>query len=128
MPRFASAAASQSEAIAFISALTRRLITAYAAISQAGLTSMAERIEIPAVAGCTCMRLRRASRRITQIYDELLAPAGLTVTQFGLLANLRACALSIGALASRLGMDPTTLTRNLRPLQARGLAEIGAAE
>jgi DNA-binding MarR family transcriptional regulator len=49
--------------------------------------------------------------------------------QFGLLANLlgasfrRPDGLSIGAIAERLGMDPTTLNRNLKPLRARGLVK-----
>ena len=37
---------------------------------------------------CTCSRLRRAGRRVTQLYDQALGPAGLTIGQFGLLAYL----------------------------------------
>ena len=71
--------------------------------------------------GCTCMRLRKASRRVSQIYDRSLEPLGLTVTQFGLLGNLdRLDGISIGDLAARLVMDPTTLTRSLRPLERKG--------
>ena len=78
---------------------------------------------------CTCLRMRRAARQFTQIYDRALEPAGLTVMQFGLLANLfgasfrRSDVSSIGAIAERLGMDPTTLNRNLKPLKARGLVK-----
>lgn len=72
--------------------------------------------------GCTCMLMRKASRRISQIYDHHLERHGVTITQFGLLANLmRLDGVSIGALADKLIMDPTTLTRNLRPLQRQGL-------
>ena len=75
----------------------------------------------PRASGCTCMRLRKASRRVSQIYDRSLEPLGLTVTQFGLLGNLdRLDGISIGDLAGRLVMDPTTLTRNLRPLERQG--------
>lgn len=75
--------------------------------------------------GCTCLRLRKAARRVTQIYDRHLEPAGLTITQFGLLAQLRGNeGITIGTLAERLIMDPTTLTRNLRPLERRGLLAI----
>ncbi len=83
--------------------------------------------EIRAIMGCTCLRMRRAARRVTQLYDHALEPAGLTVNQFGLLAYLqganltRAGGLSIGAIAEFLGMDPTTLNRNLKPLVAKGL-------
>jgi DNA-binding MarR family transcriptional regulator len=71
--------------------------------------------------GCTCMRLRKASRRVTQIYDRTLQEAGMTVTQYGLLGHLaKFDGISIGALAGKLIMDPTTLTRNLRPLERQG--------
>jgi DNA-binding MarR family transcriptional regulator len=74
------------------------------------------------VTGCTCMRLRKATRRVSQIYDRHLEPSGLTITQYGLLAYLMAVTeTTIGALAEKLAMDPTTLTRNLRPLIRQGL-------
>jgi DNA-binding MarR family transcriptional regulator len=72
--------------------------------------------------GCTCLRLRKTARRVSQIYDSYVEPHGLTITQFGLLAHLRALpGISVGALAEKLVMDPTTLTRNLRPLEKKGL-------
>ena len=71
--------------------------------------------------GCTCMRLRKASRRVSQIYDRSLEPAGMTVTQYGVLGYLaRYDGVSVGMLAEKLVMDPTTLTRNLRPLERKG--------
>src|SRR6202162_5232623 len=78
-------------------------------------------IPSPASFGCTCRRRRKAARRITQIYDGYVEPFGLTITQFGLLAHLRVLdGISVGALAEKLVMDPTTLTRNLRPLEKKG--------
>jgi DNA-binding MarR family transcriptional regulator len=75
--------------------------------------------------GCTCARLRKATRRVSQIYDRHLAPFGLTITQYGLLAQLRRLdGVSIGALAETLIMDPTTLSRNLRPMEKRGLVRL----
>jgi DNA-binding MarR family transcriptional regulator len=72
--------------------------------------------------GCTCQRLRKAARRITQIYDGHVEPLGLTISQFGLLVQLKAHdGIGVGALADKLVMDPTTLTRNLRPLARDGL-------
>ncbi|MGE0230557.1 MAG: MarR family winged helix-turn-helix transcriptional regulator [Flavobacteriaceae bacterium] len=66
---------------------------------------------------CTCYRLRRAARMATQGYDAALADAGLTATQFALLAELsRARAVPVSVLARRLGTDRTTMTRTLRPL------------
>ena len=88
--------------------------------------------EIMQVMGCTCLRLRRATRRLTQIYDHALEAAGITANQFGLLMHLYGASLggshglSIGTLAERLGTDPTTLNRTLKPLQERGLVRIAA--
>lgn len=84
-------------------------------------------IDVRELSTCTCFSLRRVARQITQLYDRLLAPAGLTAGQFGLLVQLhgisgvRAGGISIGALADRVGMDPTTLTRTLKPLAMQGL-------
>lgn len=70
---------------------------------------------------CTCYRLRKATRRITAMYDEALAPAGMTVTQFSILAMV---AISgprpMSTLADALGMDSSTLTRTLKPMTERG--------
>jgi DNA-binding MarR family transcriptional regulator len=75
--------------------------------------------------GCTCLRLRKASRRVSQIYDQHLEPFGLTVTQYGVLGHLATFdGISIGELAEKLVMDPTTLTRNLRPLERQGLLAV----
>jgi DNA-binding transcriptional ArsR family regulator len=79
----------------------------------------------PTSRGCTCLRLRKASRRVSQIYDQHLEPFGLTVTQYGVLGHLATFnGLNIGELAEKLVMDPTTLTRNLRPLQRQGLLAV----
>lgn len=79
----------------------------------------------PRSMGCTCMRLRKASRRVSQIYDRSLEPSGLTITQYALLAYLSSFGgISIGALAQKLVMDPTTLTRNLHPLERQGLVAL----
>lgn len=56
------------------------------------------------------------------MYDEALAPTGLTANQFSLLAHAaNGPDASIGDLAERLAMDPTTLRRSIAPLAARGL-------
>jgi DNA-binding MarR family transcriptional regulator len=83
--------------------------------------------ELRKLLGCTCLRMRRATRRLTQIYDHALEPTGLTSNQAAILAylygatNSPSSGLSIGAIAEWLGMDPSTLNRNLKPLAARGL-------
>lgn len=77
---------------------------------------------------CSCHRLRKAARRITQIYDRHLAAAGLTANQHGLLTELaRSGPLAMGRLSALLGMDASTLTRNLRPLAARGFVATARA-
>ncbi len=70
---------------------------------------------------CSCFLLRKLTRRVTQAYDRVLAEAGLTITQYSLLAHLaRGEGASVSALAARMGMDRTTLVRNLKPLEAAG--------
>jgi DNA-binding MarR family transcriptional regulator len=88
---------------------------------------MSHPIDLREVSGCTCLRIRRMARQLTQAYDQALAPTGLTVNQFGVLAKLYGATrggrtgIPIGALAERLGMHPTTLNRDLKPLKARKL-------
>src|SRR3546814_11719452 len=80
----------------------------------------AEASRIDGGSPCTCFKLRRAARRVTQLYDRQLQPAGLRITQFGLLARLRAEPLQMAALAERMGMDRTTLTCNPPSLDGLG--------
>ncbi len=79
--------------------------------------------------GCTCFKLRSLARRVTQLYDQTLAPAGLKVTQYSLLAHVRRraphAAPTVSELAQALFTDRTTLTRNLKPLIERGLVQVG---
>jgi DNA-binding MarR family transcriptional regulator len=71
---------------------------------------------------CACHKARMATRSVTRAYDEALRPIGLRATQLLLLVAVAAeGAVSITALANRLGMDRTTLTRNLGPLEKEGL-------
>ena len=82
----------------------------------------------PNFGDCSCFNLRRAARRVTQIYDHALAPSGLKATQFSLLAVLGGVALGEGIamtrLAEKLGMDRTTLTRNLGVVERDGLVTV----
>ena len=69
--------------------------------------------------------MRRATRALTQLYDDAMAPAGLRVTQFSLLRTLAASgALRISDLANRLLLDRTALSRNLDPLVEQGYVAI----
>jgi len=87
---------------------------------------MAEKIDVPEIAGCTCLLARRTTRQLTQIYDAALEPVELTINQFGVLAHLYGSTLdgrghlSIGALADLIGKHASTLNRDLKPLGDRG--------
>lgn len=70
---------------------------------------------------CACTKLRRSARIVTGLYDEALAPSGLTVAQFALLRNLkRVGPCSLTAFGDATGHDRTTLNRTLRPLEEAG--------
>ena len=71
---------------------------------------------------CLCLHTQRAARAIARTFDEAFRPHGLTNGQFSLLMALnRPEAPRITDLAPLLGMDRTTLTAALKPLEARGL-------
>ena len=76
--------------------------------------------ELP-ILPCMCASFRRASRALTQLYDEALRPVGLRATQFTILQTLSlAGEVSQGGLAQILAMDSTTLTRTLRIMGREG--------
>lgn len=78
---------------------------------------------------CAGWNVRLAARRITQFFEREMAGGGLGVAQFGLMAQIAAAADdTLGALAARTGLDQSTLSRNLRTLEADGLVEIAAVE
>jgi len=71
---------------------------------------------------CVMFQLRCATRIVARRYEEALKPVGLKSGQFSLLAALLDGAPApLGRVADALCMDRTTLTRNLRPLEERGL-------
>lgn len=81
----------------------------------------------PVLDQCHCAVIRKAARHVTQHYDRHLAPAGVTVTQFGILSRLdRHGPLTVNQLAARLGMDRTTLGRILKPLEREGLVAVAS--
>jgi len=78
---------------------------------------------------CACSALRRASRAVTQHFEASFRGTGLRATQFTLLARLiQTGPLPIGALAGRLGLERTTLTRNLQLLEKKGLVAVAGDE
>lgn len=81
----------------------------------------------PAAPACVCGRLRRASRALTQLYDDLMAPSGLRITQFSLLRTLAVRGpMRMSGLAAAALLDRTALSRTLDPLQVQGLVRIAA--
>lgn len=77
---------------------------------------------------CNCFVARSAARHVTQLYDQFLAPVGLHVTQFSMLAKLhRLGPMTINTLAKEMVMDRTTLSRNILPLERDGLITIEAS-
>jgi DNA-binding MarR family transcriptional regulator len=74
---------------------------------------------------CTCGELRKAARAITLLYDDAFKSSGLLSTQFGALQVIyNIDSVRISDLADKLGMDRTTLTRNLAVLEREGFIKI----
>jgi DNA-binding MarR family transcriptional regulator len=80
------------------------------------------------VESCACHKVRMAARAVTRAYDDALRPARLRASQLAVLVaiNNNDGAVSITALAKIMGMDRSTLTRNLHPLMEKeGLVTVG---
>jgi DNA-binding MarR family transcriptional regulator len=81
----------------------------------------------PATRACYATSLRKASRRLTQLYDDALAPAGLRSTQYVILGELAGGApglVTLNELARALVLDRSGLGHSLRPLQRDGLIRL----
>lgn len=80
---------------------------------------------------CIVAAMRAATRRLTQLYDEAMAPTGLRVTQFHVLSELNrrsADPPTVGELAEILTMERSALGQTLRPLERDGFIELGHDE
>jgi DNA-binding MarR family transcriptional regulator len=83
---------------------------------------MKEPLDLASVENCTCFNVRRASRAITQFFDAEVRLHGIRPTQTPILRALQAKnGWSMAELSEWLGMERTTLLRDLRPLQRDGL-------
>ena len=79
-------------------------------------------IDFSACRQCACSAARRKSRELTRFYDETMRGSGVRISQFSLLATLvQTGPMAATRLAGFLGLERTTLTRNLRPLLRDGL-------
>lgn len=84
-----------------------------------------------AKADCYGTALRKASRRVTALYDESLAPSGLRSTQFAILAEIVDRAdgpPTLNQLADDLALDRSGLGHSLRPLEREGLIRLERSE
>lgn len=78
---------------------------------------------------CMCATFRRASRALTQMYDQELRPEGLRGTQFTILQALTlAGEVTQGRLGGILAIDSTTLTRTLRIMRRDGWVRMQQGE
>jgi DNA-binding MarR family transcriptional regulator len=81
-------------------------------------------LDLSAVENCVCFNLRWVTRAVTQFYDTEMRRHGIRPTQGSVLAVLRAKdTWNMAELSDCLGMERTTLVRNLRPLQREGLVQ-----
>ena|SRR5437660_5206193 len=86
------------------------------------------RESLPTLA-CACASLRRTARVVTQLYEAELQGTGLRATQFTLVQALEQMGgAAQGALGELLGLDPTTLSRTLRPLERAGWIRAAAGK
>ena len=83
---------------------------------------MKKQLDMTSVENCTCFNVRRISRVITQFFDAEVRRHGMRPTQTPILRALQAKdGWGMAELSEWLGMERTTLLRNLRPLERDGL-------
>ena len=79
--------------------------------------------------GCTNLKLRQLDRVVTRHYDAYLSASGVKNTQYSLLSHVAALGpIRPSDLAQRMGLDASTLTRNLQPLVAQGWLKLGPGD
>jgi DNA-binding MarR family transcriptional regulator len=85
---------------------------------------MSKELDMSAAENCVCFNLRWVTRAVTQFYDSEMRRHGIRPTQASILLAVKAKETwSMAELSDCLGMDRTTLVRNLRPLQRDGLVQ-----
>ena len=78
---------------------------------------------------CHCTRLRTATRKVAALYDVALEPVGINIAQFALLRTVaRNGSLSLTELGRQLGLDRSTMGRNVRVVEREGLVAIGKGQ
>ncbi len=85
---------------------------------------MSKELNMAAVDNCVCFNLRWVTRAVTQFYDAEMRRHGIRPTQGTILSSLQARdSWNMAELSDWLGMERTTLVRNLRPLQRDGFVK-----
>jgi len=78
---------------------------------------------------CYCIVLRKASRRISAVYDEALAPHGINIAQFSAIRSIKRNApISLTELADKLDLDRSTVGRNMKVLERMGIVATATGE
>jgi DNA-binding MarR family transcriptional regulator len=73
---------------------------------------------------CFALHARMTARLLSRAYEAALRPVGLKIPQFGILGSIaHGTTLSETALADKLGLERTTLVRNLQTLIEKGWIE-----
>jgi DNA-binding MarR family transcriptional regulator len=86
---------------------------------------MPKELDMSAAENCVCFNLRRVARVVTQFFDAELRRHGVRPTQETILASLNSKdSWNMAELSDWLGMERTTLVRNLRPLQRDGFVKV----
>ncbi|HXR00211.1 MAG TPA: MarR family winged helix-turn-helix transcriptional regulator [Pseudomonas sp.] len=93
--------------------------------TQTARVTIPQGLHIPPQVVCHATHLRKATRRITLLYDALLAPAGLRSTQRSILMQIaRSQVSSMSELAATLLIDRSALAQNLKPLEREGWVSV----
>lgn len=78
----------------------------------------------PVTSPCYCLMLRRAASSVTDMYDKALAEYGITLNQFSIIINLNNMSMATTTeLAQQIGLERSTLVRNLKAIMAMGYIE-----
>lgn len=78
---------------------------------------------------CYCALLRKATRRVTSLYDDALQPIGINLAQFSLLRHIeRDEPISMTELGRKIELERSTISRNVKVLEGMGLVETGSGK
>ena len=81
------------------------------------------------MSGCYCALLRKATRRVTSLYDDALQPIGINLAQFSLLRHIeRDEPISMTELGRKIELERSTVSRNVKVLEGMGLVETGSGK